>query len=315
MSRTEPSIEEEAVRWVIRLKDAGSADWAEFTEWLEADPEHLEAYELMALVDEDAGALPRRKPIELTGNRRPEPQRGSSFSRRRMFGGLGAAGAVVLMVGVVTTRGPVADSTYQVATAPGEQRTIELADGSRIDLNGATRIVLDREQPRLARLEQGEALFTVVHKASDPFQVRAADNLIYDVGTVFNVVHSGQAVRVAVAEGEVVFNPDREKVNLTPGMSLEKEGGDVSVSRGAADSAGAWKQGRLVYSGAAVSEIAADLSRNLGVEVRADRAVSERTFSGVLRLDGEPQAVLARASALLGLRAKRLNEGWILSSE
>ena len=38
-------IEEQAVAWVIRLRDAGAEDWEEFTDWLEADPANAAAYE------------------------------------------------------------------------------------------------------------------------------------------------------------------------------------------------------------------------------------------------------------------------------
>ena len=49
-------IEAEAVGWVIRLREAGEADWDAFTLWLEADPEHLAAYEEAALADDAASS-------------------------------------------------------------------------------------------------------------------------------------------------------------------------------------------------------------------------------------------------------------------
>ncbi|QHL90470.1 hypothetical protein GVO57_06010 [Sphingomonas changnyeongensis] len=76
-----------------------------------------------------------------------------------------------------------------------------LADGSRVDLNGGTRIALDRGNPRFARLERGEALFTIVHDEARPFEVHAGDAVLRDLGTVFDVVREPDRLRVAVAEG------------------------------------------------------------------------------------------------------------------
>lgn len=305
----ETQIEEQATGWVIRLKHAAACDWAAFTEWLEADPAHLEAYNRLALLDEELGGLPRTEPRPRWEN---EPQV-SRHPGRRAVAGWGVAAALLLTLGVIASR--PSDTGYEVATGPGEQRSVQLADGSRIDLNGSTKILLDREQPRLARLDQGEALFTVVHQETAPFQVIAGDNLIYDVGTVFNVVNAGSEVRVAVAEGEVIFNPKREAVNLVAGMCLEKRGADVSVSSGPAEAAGAWKEGRLIYANAPVSEVAADLSRNLGVSVGVNASVADKTFTGVLRVDGDTASVLARASALMGTGVKQSRQGWNLAPE
>jgi transmembrane sensor len=309
MASTETQIEEQAIGWIIRLTHAAASDWAAFTDWLEADPAHLEAYNRLALLDEELGGLPRSKPRPLFESER-QPVR---HTGRRAVAAWGVAAALLLTLGVVATR--PGETSYMVATGPGEQRSVQLADGSRIDLNGSTKILLDREQPRLARLEQGEALFTVVHKETAPFQVHAGDNLIYDVGTVFNVVKSEKEVRVAVAEGEVIFNPKLEAVNLKPGMSLEKHDAKVSVSSGAIEAAGAWKEGRLIYADAPISEVAADLSRNLGVPIGVSSSVAGKTFTGLLRIEGDPQTVLTRASALIGVKAKRSNQGWNLTPE
>ena len=302
--------DEEAIGWVIRLRDGSGEDWEAFTAWLEADPAHLAAYEAAELADHDAGALS------------PEPARPAwapapaalpvQRPRRRMFLGVAVAAGIALFG---TWFSIDSGSAYSIETAPGEVRTIALEDGSRIEVNGGSRLSLDRDRPRYASLERGEALFHVVHDAARPFEVEAGGSTLRDLGTVFNVVRSDGALEVAVSEGAVLFEPAGEKKTLKPGMALSKVAGrPAQVASIETDAVGAWREGRLVYSAASVSQVAADLSRNLGVTVTAGDNAATRPFSGVIMLDGSDEEVLGRAAALLGLRLERSGEGWALKT-
>lgn len=311
MTTNREQIEAEAISWVIRLRDAPAADWEAFTAWLEADPAHATAYEEAALVDIDLDDLPQRQarpilpaaPVETV----PEHRRGS----RRAFLGWGIAAALVGVIGI--TAWPNAGSEFEVATGPGQHRQVALADGSRIELNGSTRVVLDRENPRFARLESGEALFMVVHDEARPFEVAAGDVELRDLGTRFNVVRGELAFEVAVAEGAVLFNPDREAVELRPGMVLRQvQGARPVVSRSDPHDVAGWREGRLIYSNADVAQIADDLSRNLGRPVTASPQVAGRNFTGIIILDPNPDTSIARASALLGVEARPEGQGWQL---
>jgi transmembrane sensor len=311
MLKAQGQIDAEAIGWVIRLRDASSADWEAFTVWLEADPEHLAAYELAAAAD--AGAEGLAEPVSRPEPAwRPEDARAPARHGRRAFLGWGIAASLAVAAG--WTQLPGAEGgAYSIQTAAGERRSVDLPDGSRIALNGGTRIVLDKARPRFARIERGEALFDVVHDDMRPFEVEAGDALMRDMGTVFNVMHDGEALEVAVAEGAVLFNPGRESKSLRPGMALRQvRGAPLWVGR--AEGVGAWREGRLVYASAPASRVAADLSRNLGVTVSVRGAAGELPFSGVIALDGPPREVLGRAAALLGMRLSRAGSGWTLST-
>ena len=310
MSNRGIEIEEQAIGWHIRLRAAGPAEWEAFTAWLEADPAHLAAYEEAALADAELDELRPPAPTEPRFEPNPAPRRW--MSRRTVLGGAIAA-AIVGMVGY----GALAPdgSPYAVETAAGQRRSIALADGSRIDLNGATRIVLDRENVRFARLEQGEALFTIVHDEARPFEVEAGDARLQDLGTVFNVVRDGGLLEVGVAEGAVRFNPDAEALDLRPGMALSREpGGAPRISRREPEAVTGWRRGRLTYASANVRRVASDLSRNLGVPVQAGRDVAARPFTGVIMLDRDPQRSVDRAAALMGVGVRRSGAGWILQT-
>ena len=310
MTNDNEGLEEQAVAWVIRLRGAGAEDWEEFARWLEADPARNAAYEEAALVDAEVEALPRDAarpvlPIEMPARR--------GWSSRRAVLGWGIAAALVGVIGLSNTLRS-GDSLYAVATGAGEQRSVELADGSRIDLNGDTSLMLDRDDPRFARLDQGEALFTVVHDEARPFRVETGDAELIDLGTVFNVEREADAIEVQVAEGAVRYSDDEERVDLRAGMTVRKaRGGRAQLGARDADAIQGWREGRLTFSNATYAEVARDLSRNLGLEVSADDSVAQRRFSGVIMVDGNPPLVLRRASALLEVNARQQGDGWLLS--
>lgn len=306
MTERDERIEQEAIDWLVRLGEADAGEWEAFTLWLEADPAHAARYEALAAADRDWGALapPARQDPPVPVRRGP--------SRRTIFGAAIAASlALVIGYEAMAPR----DTTYAIETATGSRRTIALADGGRIELNGGTRVTLDRRNSRFARLDRGEALFTVAHDASRPFEVEAGDARIADLGTVFNVVRDAGGLEVAVAEGAVMFNPDRQAVRLAPGMILRQSPGEApELTRGGDPAAIAgWREGQLTYVSAPVARVAADLARNLGVPVTADRTAVNRRFTGVIVLDGSPQAVVNRAAGLLGGDARRSGEGWTLT--
>jgi transmembrane sensor len=314
MLKTKQEMEREAIGWVIRLRDAGDEDWQAFTAWLEADPLHAAAYDEAALADADAGLLapaPSPQPIAPTAPVLPMPPARRSPTRRSFLGW--AAAASIVLTGGYAVLG-TGSSPYAVETAAGERRVIALDDGSSIAMNGGSRVMLDPERPRYARLEQGEALFEIRHNSARPFEVEAGGALLRDLGTVFNVVAERRRFEVAVSEGMVLFNPAREATKLTPGMQLLKmSGGSAKVSKVGLEAVGGWRAGRLVYSGAPIGVVASDLGRSLGVSIRVEEAVASRPFSGVLSLDGKPGDVLARSAALLGLHLRRSGDGWLLT--
>lgn len=298
-----------AIGWTIRLRDGSAEDWQDFTAWLEADPEHLAAYDAVALADSTLGDLPSQaRPVIADQPPAQSPVR----SRRGWLVGGGLAATVA--AGVLTTTLIQAPAAYALETRPGESRTVALADGSRIDLNGGSRILLDRKNPRMASLERGEALFTVRHDDARPFEVKVGDDVLQDLGTVFAVVHEGETTEVAVSEGAVLYNPGREAVRIDPGQKLSEEDDRVVLAQVDARTVGSWRDKRLSYSGAPLSRVAADLRRNLGVQVRVDPAIADRRFTGLVQLDGGQQVLFERLSALLGVRAVRRGEGWTLTS-
>lgn len=314
---TRDMINDAALDWVIRLRDPDFDGWEAFETWLAADPSHADAYQAMAVADADIAPLLEAVPAPATpAVARPlasimPPRR--QVSRRWFSGAIAASVAAAVGFAVLQSR----PEPYVIETPAGMPRSVVLADGTRAELNGGTRLLLDRREPRRAELAQGEVVFTVVHDASRPFSVAVGEATLLDVGTVFNVTRSGPLTTVAVSEGAVVFNPDREAVRLPAGRTLRAVdgAGTIIVAEASTATMGSWRQGRLFYDGAPLADVAADLSRNLGLVITADAAIAGRPFRGVITLERSRAAPPPGLGPLLGVRVVQDGTRWRLAAE
>jgi len=301
------AIDTQAADWLIRQRDPGFADWDGFTDWLAADPDHAAAYDALASLDIDLDALPPVEQPQIAWDAEPIRHRPS---RRAWFGGALAA-AVVGVIGVSSFG--IFDDTQRIETLAGEHRSVTLADGSKIEINGASALILDHDRPRFARLDRGEAMFHVVHNETDPFVVEAGDVQIVDLGTAFNVVRGDRRTSVAVSEGVVAYNPKRENVRLAAGKSLEaRDGAAPQVRDVEAATVGGWRTGLLVYNGAPLGDVAADLKRTAGIDVEIAPDAEALVFRGALVIDRDRARTMADLAALSGTRAERRGDGWVL---
>jgi transmembrane sensor len=207
---------------------------------------------------------------------------------------------------------------YSITTDPGHVRSITLGDGTRIALNGGSRLILDRKDARSAKLEFGEADFAVVHDARKPFVVDAGGTRIEDVGTRFNVVRAAGSTEVAVAEGAVLFDPDGASVRLEPGRVIRSSDDSPILDIVDRDPAtiGSWATGTLLYRDASFTDVANGLARAIGVSVSVSHDISARRFSGGIVVRGVDQARLFRnVASLLDVQATHDSHGWRLSAK
>lgn len=298
-------IDARALDWVVLIGSDAFDDWPAFQAWLEADPRHAAAYHAMSA---DIADMAASVPAEVAA-----PVVVSMPVRKRwpVWAGGAIAASLALFVGYEATE--TRAHPYAVETAAGAMRTVQLADGSSIALGGATRLMLDRDDPRIATLERGEAMFVVRHDDSDPFEVSVGGARLVDVGTAFDVKHARGETRVAVSEGAVDYNPGQGGIRLVKGQALLVRDGKATVTAVDVASIGSWRDSVLAYEGATLAEVADDLSRVLGVDLRADPTVAKRSFSGSIataKLSGDPRM----AAPLLGVAIRKRGGHWVMSS-
>lgn len=262
-SLTEP--QRQALNWLSRLRDSDADAQQQFQDWLSDAPEHAEAYRQVQLFWQQLDAMP-----ELAGNRldaaRGFVRRNQLARRRRNLTLAVAAMAVGLAVQYPETLRKAVAARYE--TAIGERQALELADGSRIELNTASLLRVDRFGARTVWLDRGEAWFNVKHNIEKPFEVLVGAGRIRDVGTQFNVSVDRRQAAVAVAEGEVALSlPGKPELALTAGLQAGFAGdGSLQSTRAADTGAGAWRDGILVFKHQPLPEVLRQLARYHPVE-------------------------------------------------
>jgi transmembrane sensor len=305
------SLRDEAIEWAIRLGDPAFGDWEGFTAWLGADPAHLAAYDAVVAAGEAADPSLRALPQTPATPARPETATPERKPRARWAAGGLIAAAIVGGLGWAAMS--LRPAPYAIETGPGEHRIVSIGTAT-IALNGDTRLRLDHHDPHVATLERGEALFDVRHDEKHPFAVRVGDDEVQDVGTRFDVTREGEDVRVAVAEGSVVYNPRGEAVHLGPGQQLAAAGdaSTLHLTRTAVADIGGWREDRLSYEQAPLATVAADLSRGLGVDVEAAPDVAHQRFTGVIAYGGDKTRFLAGLGPLLDVGVEHGHQRWLL---
>jgi transmembrane sensor len=303
-------IPQQARDWALRTGDPEFADWEGFTAWLEADPANAAAYDAVqfALGQADAALalLPEPAPVVPAANDNPAGVGWKTAWR----GWLGGAIAAALVLALTTMLWPGVPDGTQYQTAPGETRLIALADGSTVELAGGSRIALTGE--RGARLDAGQALFTIRHDDAHPFILMVGKEQLVDAGTVFDVRLAGETLDLAVSEGAVIVNPDRQALRIDAGMRAVREGGRYRVAPIDPGAVGEWSRGRISFENANLAEIAAELSRATGIRFTSGDSVTR--LSGSIALDtvrSDPRVL----EALLGVRVRTEGESWVLSAE
>ncbi|MBU3077599.1 FecR family protein [Sphingomonas quercus] len=291
---------DEALAWHHALA-RDDANWEDYTLWLEADPLHRRAFDEVALTDrivnERAGDLRASAPVV-----QEEPDRRAGLSRRVwLYGSMAAAIALALGVPAFWPQQTQADAVY--TTAPGETKHIAMAQGINVDLAPASQLVLRDSDPTQLELTRGDAYFEVAHDPRRTLSITAGRYAVSDIGTRFGLNLSGDAVMLAVAEGHVSIAPaGGAATRVSAGQQLIARNGSDAARLGPvqAGDVGSWRGGRLVYSNAPLSIVAADIARYSGKAITVDPAIGDRPFSGVLAI-GDGSRLLANLSDLMAI--------------
>lgn len=272
-----------AADWLARLDrpNVGEADWTAFDAWLNAAPEHQQAYDQVLTLWSEMEAAAPQLDHALTQQSRPDTSR-----RWLLAGGLAAAG----LVAAVTPWGDITAPTTTYQTARGERLSVALTDGSRIDLNAGTRLTVRlKGHERRVVLTEGQAIFDVAKDARRPFLIEAGDRTVRVLGTQFDVRYRDGRQSVTVARGRVEVRPSAgasgQAYRLTVGQRLDHETGaaEARISTASPQAVFAWRSGQLVYRNEPLANVVADLNQYADQPLKlADARTGRLPFSGVL---------------------------------
>lgn len=177
----------------------------------------------------------------------------------------------------------------------GEQRIVNLPDGSTMTLNADSRVAVRyTDTARTIDLNEGQALFKVAKNASRPFVVRSGAMSVRAVGTQFDVYKKTSGTVVTVVEGKVAVSSSALETSGSAAASnasiAKYKGADVLVSAGEQvtvaavasrltssttvatppppvvhvvkpETATAWTEGLLVFDSAPLDEVVQEFNR------------------------------------------------------
>ncbi len=166
----------------------------------------------------------------------------------------------------------------EITSPPGVRSQIELPDGSKVWLNAESTIkfkVPFDSKNRNVRLI-GEAYFEVKKDFSRPFQVESGKVNVTVLGTHFNVkaFNIDSTIEVVLAEGKVSLTTKGAKAGkeliMSPGERavIDKATNQTRISTEDIGKYIAWHSGKLVFDDCPMPEVAIELERWFGVEVK-----------------------------------------------
>ena len=292
--KTHPAIVAEASAWFIEFRagDVNGDARLRFIEWLRRSPEHIHAYlEISGVwaelpssdpagkIDIEALIARAREEADVIAlspqSRRPAnppapnsvPANPSPMWRRPRFAALALVATVVLAVAVLLLF-DTGNFSGTYSTGIGEQRTVQLADGSTVELNARSTIQVHlTEQQRDLTLLEGQALFRVAKDKQRPFVVRAGEAQVRAVGTEFDVYKKPTATVVTVVEGRVetydssdspgtaaIVLSAGEQLTVLPHVVTKPTHADTAIAT-------AWVQKRLIFEETPLSDVAEEFNR------------------------------------------------------
>ncbi len=202
------------------------------------------------------------------------------------------------------------------ATAVGEQRTVALPDGSTVELNTDTRLIVDYSAGyRHLILDKGEAFFDVAKDRHRPFTVNSGAQSVTALGTKFNVKRIETELTVAVVEGVVAVHQARDLEGVADiiagqavpgGMATQDVEGQYRLEAGAVamftgvsqavtqtempdiERIHSWREGLLRFDGERLEHVVSEFERYMVRDIEIDApATGDLKISGVFRLDDE----------------------------
>jgi transmembrane sensor len=306
----------EAAAWMALLHSPDRSPELEagLRRWIAADPLHAATWEAATDLWNETGDLPRRIP-----RRRLPEQARSKPPIKPLFA---VAALCLLAIGALVQY----SLPSAVTTSVGEQRTLNLDDGTRVELNtnSRLRVKFDR-QNRTVVLESGEAYFQVAHERR-PFIVLAGERKIVALGTAFTVRRdeiSDDAVTVTLIEGRVAVAPantDNKAPAATPAVTVLKAGQRLrtrpdatsTVDAPSIDKATGWMRGQLIFDHTPLREAAAEFSRynKIKITVTSPQAATI-PIGGIFRI-GDSRSFARAVAASYDLKVTQRGNELIL---
>jgi transmembrane sensor len=282
------ALRDQAAHWFVLLAsgEASEGERQQWQAWRQASTAHEAAWQLAQSAVGRFAALPRALAASSVGIL---SDRGKQ--RRRMLKQL----VLLCGVGVLALGGYRAglqmDWTADAVTAVGEQRTLTLADGSRMVLDTDSAVDIDfTATQRTIRLRRGQIMIETAPDTAPrhrDFLVETQEGRTRALGTRFTVLQEAGVTHVAVLEARVALQPVRasQEVGIAAaGESVRFDRDRILQSAALRPEEASWPSGVLVVNEMRLDEFTAHLARYSAAPLRCNPEVAALKISGAFPL-------------------------------
>lgn len=175
---------------------------------------------------------------------------------------------------------------YHFTTESGQKRTVVLADGSLVTLNGNSSVSFSMTGAARELVLDGEAYFDIAHDAGKPFYVKTSKIEIRVLGTIFNVksYESEDRVETTLVEGRVtVKNLESEgnEIEILPNEQVvfHKETAALVKTSAETEQKTAWRSGNFFFEDESAQVIFSELEKWYNVKIILDDQQKNCHFS------------------------------------
>ncbi|VUD66633.1 hypothetical protein TDB9533_03643 [Thalassocella blandensis] len=324
---------DEAEAWIVRLRSdhVTHDDKVQFSSWLNSSQDHSAAFDYAAQIWETLGFvanLPELCEEDIKAHETQDSEQASSqhpapsptnvanlnearlkkqteeatkqqktkkrprISWKQGFALAGCYALIAIAFNFFTPNSNHSTSTYE--TAAGEFLSVDLEDGSVLELNTKTRVEVSfTKEFRQLKLLRGEAYFSVEPDKSRPFVVDVGDGSVTAVGTAFNIRRDNSMTSVTVTEGivDVELRQDehnayiKEKRRVTVNQQVKLGNRGLSpIKNVVTDRSTAWRDKTLVFNDTDMPDALLELNRYLDTPAVADESLDDLRISGTFSL-------------------------------
>nr|WP_184304168.1 FecR domain-containing protein [Roseateles oligotrophus] len=301
-----------AIGWAVK-QDLGRPDapaQAGFAEWLAADPLHALAWQRVSALHAGHAPPGSAKVLGLALN-----QARRKSGRRQALKLLSLAGLGTGTAWLAREQLPWQRLLADASTAIGEQKTLRLADGSRLMLNtdSAVRSAITPQERRVELL-RGEIGISTLAADGRPFWIDSPAGRVQAGGCrlVLRLMDDRARLRISVQQGAAALHPaaDASRSEVQAGQSrwLSATGSSVADASGLPE-ADAWTDGVVAGQRMRLDQVLAELARYRHGRIRCDARVAGLPVSGVFHVARSEQA-LEFLQRSLPIRVRRLTPWW-----
>jgi ferric-dicitrate binding protein FerR (iron transport regulator) len=181
--------------------------------------------------------------------------------------------------------------TLEIIAPIGSRTVVQLSDGSTVHLNYGSKLKYpqffsgDTREIELV----GEGFFEVAHNPEKPFIVKTGTLNVQALGTAFNVLAyaDSETIETTLVNGKVVL---KQKITngktktigtMEPGQHINYniKTGAVCSTKGSVEKFVAWKDGKLVFEDATITDVAERLSRMFNVDIEVADDIRDNIYT------------------------------------